>query len=327
MWSLPVSEREALVKQWRTSMLEETASQVANIAEQLDVTRGFIRSSEDPQLADVLRSKRLVGCTYRGIQARLQILREAGKFPDVLIFADADRVSMDFTLAALGPETKHLIMIGSIPAKRPWADVSLFERLLRNGYPYHSLYTQQPASRDPVATASAQNNPNVVAPDYPLPAYNHWGWDTPGPPVGLPRTGAAKGIFGGDRSPTSTRPPSPSKPPPALITRKVGAAETEWNRRKADLGASNIHVDAIMEMIGIEDVKQQILDIMDVLETMKQQQCSMEGFTLNAALFGNSGTEMSTFAGHYTRFLKSTNMVSADKYHEVTPAQAKDFES
>ncbi|ESK92391.1 nfx1-type zinc finger-containing protein 1 [Moniliophthora roreri MCA 2997] len=347
IWSLPVSERETLLKQWRTLILEEATSRFANVGEQLDSTRNLIRLSERPGLADVLRSKRLIGCTYNGLQTRLYALREAGKFPDVLIFADADRVSMDFTLAALGPETKHLIMIGSIPTRRPTVgdrnlragskegyevDVSLFERLLKNGYPYHTLYTQHSAGRDPVAIGLAQNIASPVTPGRPLPANNYGGWGTwgaPTPPVALPGTRAVRDVFGGDsrssRSPTSTRPPSPSKLPPILLSRKAGAAETEWNRRKADLGASNIHVDAIMEMTGIEEVKQQILDIMDVLETMKQQQCSMEGFTLNAALFGNSGTEMSVFAGHYTRFLKSMNMLAADKYHEVAPAQADDF--
>ncbi|EEB91562.1 hypothetical protein MPER_10056, partial [Moniliophthora perniciosa FA553] len=42
-------------------------------------------------------------------------------------------------------------------------------------------------------------------------------------------------------------------------------------------------------------------------------------------MIGNPGFGISTFAGHYTRFLESIDMLTADKYHEITSADADEF--
>ncbi|KAI3595828.1 nfx1-type zinc finger-containing protein 1 [Moniliophthora roreri] len=341
LWSIPASERQTLLRQWTTSILEEAASQFAHAGRQINVTLDIARRSGNLEFAKILRSKRLIGTTYHGVQANLHTLRDAG-FPDVVIFDDADYGSEDFMLAAMGPETKHLIMIGSAPVRtrvvEDWKlcagakegyelDVSLFERLMRNGYPYHSLYTQH--------SSPANSAPGLVAvgPPTPAPANTFGGWGTawssisPVPPHKItPVNQRITDDSDSSRSPSRSQSPSPLTLPLSLTSRKVGAAEKEWNRRKSELGAHNVHVDAIMDMIGIEDVKQQILDILDNLETMKRQKRSMEGLTFNAAMFGNPGLGISTFAGHYTRFLKSIDMLTEEKYHEITTADADHFQ-
>ncbi|KAK7051490.1 hypothetical protein VNI00_004464 [Paramarasmius palmivorus] len=331
IWKTPVSEREALLQQWSQSMSESIISQIYDVAQRLDVAQDIMDRSKSQEIARELRSTRVLFCSYSDILFHLPSFREL-ESPDVFIFDDADSVVESCILPTLGAETKHIVLFGSSPLKnlqlqssadsenRP-IQVSLLERLMKNGYPHHSLHTQHPYSL-PVVQPPPRNiwTPPLILPPVALPANNRDHTST--------------------SSSTNTRSSTPSLPP--LISKKVGQAEEEWKRRKSEFGADNIHVDAIMEMIGIEKVKQQILDIMDMVEATKQQKRSIKDFALNAVLLGNPGTGkrvlntrldylltlyegICTFAGHYTSFLKSMDIIAMDYYREITSAEADDF--
>ena len=72
--------------------------------------------------------------------------------------------------------------------------------------------------------------------------------------------------------------------------RKESEAGADWQRRKSIDGVSNPHIDAIMEMIGLEEVKKQVLRIMDKVDVNIRQGTSLSKERFNAVLLGNPGT-------------------------------------
>ena len=81
---------------------------------------------------------------------------------------------------------------------------------------------------------------------------------------------------------------SSSKQPPPQKT--VSEAQSDWQRRKYTDGVNNPHIDAIMEMIGLEPVKQQVLKIMDKVDVTVRQGTSLAKERFNIVLLGNPGT-------------------------------------
>lgn len=84
-------------------------------------------------------------------------------------------------------------------------------------------------------------------------------------------------------------PPEPedkSEPPPLAPS----LAGQRWQRQKDADGKSNEHLDAIMEMTGLEHVKQQILRIKDKIDIGELQGTSVEDECFNIVLQGNPGT-------------------------------------
>lgn len=60
-------------------------------------------------------------------------------------------------------------------------------------------------------------------------------------------------------------------------------------------GASNAHIDAIMEMTGLEEVKAQVLRIKAKIDVSQRQGTSVTDERFNVVLQGNPGTgELST---------------------------------
>jgi len=95
--------------------------------------------------------------------------------------------------------------------------------------------------------------------------------------------------------------PSSSTVPKSAITseqpvphtnsrKKVSEAQSDWQRRKDIDGVDNPHIDAIMEMIGLEPVKQQVLKIMDKVDVTIRQGTSLAKERFNIVLLGNPGT-------------------------------------
>ena len=94
---------------------------------------------------------------------------------------------------------------------------------------------------------------------------------------------------------TSTSPnrPSPGKSSSKNDTgekKRTSEAQTDWQRRKDTDGVMNPHIDAIMEMIGLEPVKQQVLKIMDKVDVNVRQGTSLSKERFNVVLLGNPGT-------------------------------------
>lgn len=67
-------------------------------------------------------------------------------------------------------------------------------------------------------------------------------------------------------------------------------SETEWQRQRDQENAHNPAIDKIMEMIGLEDVKAQVLRIKAKVETSIRQGTDLRKERLGLVLLGNPGT-------------------------------------
>lgn len=90
--------------------------------------------------------------------------------------------------------------------------------------------------------------------------------------------------------PAPTPPPRPSTPPGNPATANQSGSEAEWQRQKQFEGANSPPIDAIMELIGLEEVKLQILRIKDKVEVSELQGTSTTDERFNVVLLGNPGT-------------------------------------
>jgi hypothetical protein len=74
----------------------------------------------------------------------------------------------------------------------------------------------------------------------------------------------------------------------------ASSSEAEWQRQKRAEGAQNAHIDSMISMIGLEKVKQQVLDLKAEVEVTLRQGVSMTTKNLNVASLGNPGTGQSS---------------------------------
>jgi hypothetical protein len=92
-------------------------------------------------------------------------------------------------------------------------------------------------------------------------------------------------------------PPTPSTAMCAVPTNPSSSplrspARDEWERRKRVDGDSNDAIDKIMQMTGLENVKEQVLKIKDKIVVSMRQQSDIKSERFNVSMLGNPGTGM-----------------------------------
>ena len=80
------------------------------------------------------------------------------------------------------------------------------------------------------------------------------------------------------------------------IQHEQSAARDEWERQKRTEGQSNESLDALMGLIGLEEVKNKFLSIKAKVDTVVRQNTSLKDERFSAALLGNPGTGMCFFS-------------------------------
>ncbi|KAL5119739.1 hypothetical protein ACEQ8H_002345 [Pleosporales sp. CAS-2024a] len=93
-------------------------------------------------------------------------------------------------------------------------------------------------------------------------------------------------------------------------------AKDDWEEQKALWGAENEAIDALMSMIGLEEVKLQFLNIKNKVDTLVRQNVPLKGERLGAALLGNPGTGKTTVARLYATFLVKVGALPGDYFFE-----------
>lgn len=76
----------------------------------------------------------------------------------------------------------------------------------------------------------------------------------------------------------------------ACLTHNKSNSKTEWQRQKDQENATNPALDEIMDMIGLEDVKDKLLKIKAKVETAIRQGTDLKKERLGLILLGNPGT-------------------------------------
>ncbi|KAF2649460.1 P-loop containing nucleoside triphosphate hydrolase protein [Lophiostoma macrostomum CBS 122681] len=97
-------------------------------------------------------------------------------------------------------------------------------------------------------------------------------------------------------------------------------SKDDWEWQKQFDGAENEALDLLMEMIGLESVKEQFLAIKAKVDTVVRQNVSLKGERFGAALLGNPGTGKTTAARLYAKFLVQVGALPGDHFLETTGA-------
>ncbi|KAJ3603008.1 hypothetical protein NHX12_030752, partial [Muraenolepis orangiensis] len=151
IWRLSMPNRWRLYRLWvsryRASLqdqLQQSEEEYQNVVERLE----DVRRSENVSL---LREAKVIGMTTTGAAKFRKILQEVR--PRVVIVEEAAEVLEAHTITSLNPECQHLILIGDHQQLRPSAtvydlakrynlEVSMFERLVKNNFPFVRLNYQ-----------------------------------------------------------------------------------------------------------------------------------------------------------------------------------------
>ena len=70
----------------------------------------------------------------------------------------------------------------------------------------------------------------------------------------------------------------------------MSPSEERWHEQKTKHNASNESIDELMELSGLEEIKELFLDIRDMTETAGHQEASLRKTRFNVNMFGNPGT-------------------------------------
>jgi Cdc6-like AAA superfamily ATPase len=99
------------------------------------------------------------------------------------------------------------------------------------------------------------------------------------------------------------------------------AARDDWEHQKEMEGAMNEHLDELMSMIGLENVKATFLEIKAKVDLTVRQGTSLAKERFGASLLGNPGTGKTTVARLYAKFLSSVSALPGDEFVETTGAK------
>eukprot|EP01043_Picozoa_sp_COSAG02_P027469 COSAG02_NODE_1623_length_11604_cov_27.111951_6_plen_1427_part_00 len=155
LWSMNMKERNALMNGWLETLKREVADKCGKIMlqhQKLTTMKQAIRHEGDRQ---ILAKARVIGCTTHGAATRKDLLIAAGA--KVLIVEEAAEILEAHVITSIGADIEHIIQIGDHQQLRPKAEcydltveadkgcnlnTSMFERLVKKGFPYQTLTVQ-----------------------------------------------------------------------------------------------------------------------------------------------------------------------------------------
>jgi superfamily I DNA and/or RNA helicase len=155
IWQMETNARRATSERWKQELVQKKSEELYNIATQYNEAQQEISAMFKMRDMQVMREKRIIGCTTTGAAKYLREVQAAS--PSVLLVEEAGEILESHILTALGPKTEQLILIGDHKQLRPKVanynltvengegydlNRSLFERLVLKGFPHKVLETQ-----------------------------------------------------------------------------------------------------------------------------------------------------------------------------------------
>ena len=104
----------------------------------------------------------------------------------------------------------------------------------------------------------------------------------------------------------STNQPSPEVIHKESTTITTLHASAQWEYQKAYENASNESIDALMAMIGLESVKQRVLEVKDQIDESLRQGADLQKERFSVVLLGNPGTGQASVYRSFLHALTAT---------------------
>eukprot|EP00834_Sanchytrium_tribonematis_P005090 NODE_287_length_10726_cov_0.240614.p1 type:complete len:1727 gc:universal NODE_287_length_10726_cov_0.240614:1929-7109(+) len=155
VWDLPLNSRKQLIENWRSKLINDLSITLQNNCFKYQSLKMEIQDLQRNQEIEFIRKKRVLSCTTSGASKYSSHLDAYGA--DIIIVEEAGEILESHVVASLNDNCKHLIMIGDhqqLRAKVNLYDlavqsgkghnlnVSLFERLIKNGFRSTTLNLQ-----------------------------------------------------------------------------------------------------------------------------------------------------------------------------------------
>ncbi|KAK3117363.1 hypothetical protein LTR53_001353 [Teratosphaeriaceae sp. CCFEE 6253] len=103
-----------------------------------------------------------------------------------------------------------------------------------------------------------------------------------------------------------------------IVSLLPSKARSDWEFQKQMEGARSESLDALMDMIGLENVKNHFLEIKARVDLAVRQGTDMKKTRFGTAFLGNPGTGKTTVARLYAKFLASVGAIPGSYFVETT---------
>nr|XP_054748302.1 NFX1-type zinc finger-containing protein 1-like [Lytechinus pictus] len=151
VWTMHPNDRWALYHVWMKSYLEMLNGKLPSYELKFKQLCGQLDEAKDVEKYHVLREATIIGMTTTGAANHQQVLQRVR--PKIVVVEEAAEVLEAHIVTALNASCQQLILIGDhqqlrpkpnvyLLAKKYHLDVSLFERLINNEFPYSQLELQ-----------------------------------------------------------------------------------------------------------------------------------------------------------------------------------------
>ncbi|XP_072169022.1 NFX1-type zinc finger-containing protein 1-like [Diadema setosum] len=151
VWQMSPNERWALYHLWLNMFIAPVQRHFRRCEKTFQQLRLKLEKAKDKEKVDILRKATIVGMTTTAAASNQQVLQRVR--PKIMVVEEAAEVLEAHIITALHSSCQQLILIGDhqqlrpkpsvhMLAKKYHLDISLFERLINNGFPYTQLQVQ-----------------------------------------------------------------------------------------------------------------------------------------------------------------------------------------
>ena len=154
VWAMSLAMRDAAQTRWRSAIIDDIAAELHRVGQDYNKDQQELEQIRTQRNTGSIKDKRIIACTTNGAATYATAIQAAS--PGVVLVEEAGEILESHILAAMGPQTEQLILIGDHQQLRPKCsyelDVtsgngydlnrSLFERLVLKGMPHTTLMKQ-----------------------------------------------------------------------------------------------------------------------------------------------------------------------------------------